>query len=111
MGHALEALGEYKRYTHGEAVSLGLVAALRLGERLGHTSRAVVDRVEFLLKGLGLPVELPRGELVGASELLGHDKKRAGSALKFIFVREVGDVRVERLVLEDLREWVAAMAG
>jgi 3-dehydroquinate synthetase len=111
VGHALEALGEYKRYTHGEAVSLGLVAALRLGERLGQTSRVVAERVEALLRRLGLPVELPRSELAAASELLGHDKKRAGSALKFIFVREVGDVRVERLVLEDLREWVAAMAG
>jgi shikimate kinase/3-dehydroquinate synthase len=110
VGHALEALGEYKRYTHGEAVSLGLVAALRLGERLGHTPRAVAERVENLLKLLGLPSELPRGELACASELLGHDKKRAGSGLKFIFVRDVGDVRVERLVLEDLREWVAAMS-
>jgi shikimate kinase/3-dehydroquinate synthase len=111
VGHALEALGEYRKYTHGEAVSVGMVAALRLGERRGHSSRRLVERVERLLLKLGLPVELPRGELLGASELLGHDKKRAGSAIRFVFVHELGDVRTERVMLEDLREWVVGLAA
>lgn len=110
VGHALEALGEYRRYTHGEAVSLGLVAALRLGERFGHTSKEGSVRIEGLLGRLGLPTALPVSELAGAAELLGHDKKRAGSRVKFVFVRGVGDVRIESMVLEDLREAVIGLA-
>jgi 3-dehydroquinate synthase len=105
----LEALGDYRRYTHGEAVSLGMVAALRLGARLGHTGPAVVGRVEGLLKKLGLPVALGRDELVAAADLLGHDKKRAGSALRFVFARDVGDVKTERIALQDVRELVGGL--
>lgn len=110
IGHALEALGEYKRYTHGEAVSLGMVAAVRLGVRLGHTPRELAARIEALLVGLGLPVGLDGPELAAAAELLGHDKKRAGSSIRFVFARGVGDLRVERIGLEDLRELVGSLA-
>jgi len=110
VGHALEALGEYRRYTHGEAVSLGMVAALRLGERLGHTPPELSARVERLLVELGLPVALGAAELEGASELLGHDKKRAGSGLKFVFAEGLGCVRPKSVMLEDLRELVVSLA-
>jgi shikimate kinase/3-dehydroquinate synthase len=111
VGHALEALGEYKKYTHGEAVSLGLVAALRLGRVMGHSSKEVEERTIGLLGRLGLPIVLPREELVSASELLSHDKKRAGSAIRFVFARGIGDVRAEKIVLEDLREAVIGLAA
>jgi shikimate kinase/3-dehydroquinate synthase len=111
VGHALEALGKYKKYTHGEAVSLGMVAALRLGQERGNSPRDVVRRVETVLGRLGLPTELPRDELAGASELLGHDKKRAGSSVRFVFAHAIEDVRSEKLVLEDLREWVVGLSS
>lgn len=111
VGHALEALGEYKKYTHGEAVSLGLVAALRLGRAMGHSSSEVEDRTMALLRRLGLPIDLPKEELVMASELLSHDKKRAGSAIRFVFAKAIGDVKAERIVLEDLREAVIGLGA
>src|SRR5690606_4199535 len=71
IGHALEAHGEYSRLTHGEAVSLGMVAALRLGERLGETPRALTDRVVALLTRLGLPSDLAGEPVAEAAALLG----------------------------------------
>jgi shikimate kinase / 3-dehydroquinate synthase len=109
IGHALEVLGEYRRYTHGEAVSLGMVAALRLGVRLGWTGVEVARRIEGLLVGLGLPVGLKGQELEAAAELLGHDKKRAGSSIRVVFARAVGEVSVERMGLQDLREAVRTL--
>jgi shikimate kinase/3-dehydroquinate synthase len=111
VGHALEALGEYKKYTHGEAVSIGLVAALRLGRRTGQTASEVEARTIRLLRKLGLPIDLPKEELEKASELLGHDKKRHGSSIRFVYVHDIGDVRAERVVLEDLREAVIGLAA
>ena len=55
VGHALEANAGYSRLTHGEAISLGLVAAGRIGVRLGVTPEPLAARVESLLAGLGLP--------------------------------------------------------
>ncbi|HEV8550899.1 MAG TPA: bifunctional shikimate kinase/3-dehydroquinate synthase, partial [Polyangiaceae bacterium] len=58
LGHALEAQAGFERLSHGEAVSLGLVAALRLGERLGTTPPALRERCVRLLENVGLPTDL-----------------------------------------------------
>jgi shikimate kinase/3-dehydroquinate synthase len=104
VGHALEAQGGYGRWTHGEAVSLGLVAALRLGQRLGFTAAEVVCRAVDLLKTLGLPVWLGDTDLIEAAELISYDKKRAGSMLRFVFVKGIGEVNCQSLLLQDLRD-------
>ena len=108
VGHAIEACGGFGRYTHGEAVSLGLVAALRIGERLGHTPAPLARRAEQLLSRLGLPTDLSREPLNEVAKLLIHDKKRRGSHVRFVFTPNPGeycfqDLRVnevERLVRE-----------
>jgi len=110
VGHALEAAGGYGRWSHGEAVSLGLVAALRIGVRLGFTPCGIVERIVRLQQALGLPVALDSGDLRVASPLLGHDKKRAGKSIQFIVVEDVGCVTQRMLVLEDLRAMLPAIA-
>ena len=103
VGHALEAQGGYDRLTHGEAVSLGLVAALRIGEKLGQTSRALSERVIRLLEALGLPTSLSNEPLAQAAELIGHDKKRAGKKLRFVVARDPGRVELVDVDLAELR--------
>lgn len=109
VGHALEASAQYRGLSHGEAVSLGLVAALALGERLGVTPSALRRRVEGLLEALGLPVAIGEQPLGEASRLIGQDKKRAGGALRFVVVRAVGDVDALDLGLAELRRAVSSL--
>jgi shikimate kinase / 3-dehydroquinate synthase len=110
VGHALEAQAGYSALSHGEAVSLGLVAALRLGEALGRTPPELRQRTLSLLRRLGLPATLAGQPLAEATALLGHDKKRAGSAVKFVFARALGQVETESIALSDLRTRVLALA-
>jgi shikimate kinase/3-dehydroquinate synthase len=110
VGHALEALGAYSRLTHGEAVSLGLVAALRIGERLGATPAALARRSIELLGALGLPTALEDQGLETAAELIGHDKKRAGNRLRFIVARDIGRVDPVEIGLAELRAHTRALA-
>ena len=110
VGHALESHGDYSRLTHGEAVSLGLVAALRIGERLGATPPALARRSIELLCALGLPTALEDQGLVAAAELIGHDKKRAGNRLRFIVAREIGQVDPVEIGLAELRAHTRALA-
>lgn len=110
IGHALEAHGEYSRLTHGEAVSLGLVAALRIGEHLGKTPRELTERVVTLLERLGLPHSLAGEPLTEAAALLGHDKKRAGAKLRFVLAREVGSVTLEDLDLAEVKQQALDLA-
>jgi shikimate kinase/3-dehydroquinate synthase len=103
LGHALEAQAGFERLTHGEAVSLGLVAALRIGVALGETPPSLADRVQSLLDELGLPTDLSREPLREATELIGLDKKRAGSRVRFVLARDIGQVDTRDIELEELR--------
>jgi shikimate kinase/3-dehydroquinate synthase len=102
LGHALEAQAGFERLTHGEAVSLGLVAALKVGERLGVTPAPLRERTVRLLANLGLPTDLGREPLADAARLIVLDKKRAGSRIKFVVARELGRVETTELELAEL---------
>jgi shikimate kinase/3-dehydroquinate synthase len=87
VGHAIETATGYKRYRHGEAVALGLLAALRLSDA-GDLRAQVAD----LLRTAGLPTELDGADpadVVAATKL---DKKRRGADVPFVLVRAPGDV-------------------
>jgi shikimate kinase / 3-dehydroquinate synthase len=108
VGHAIETATAYGRYRHGEAVGLGLLAALRLSGQEGLRAQ-----VRELLSARGLPVAL---EGVGVDEVVAavaHDKKRLGTtSTPFVLVHAPGDVRVGcEVAPEDLRAAVAELAS
>jgi shikimate kinase/3-dehydroquinate synthase len=107
FGHALEAHGGYGTLTHGEAVSLGLVAALRLGQSRQITPSAVVERVVTLLGRLGLPIDPQAHGLSAAAQRVGYDKKRAGAQLRFAFVAEPGKVILESVPITMLHSFAS----
>jgi 3-dehydroquinate synthase len=93
VGHALEAASNYG-LLHGEAVGLGMLAALSLGEARGIGTPALTARATALLARLGLPVDL-RPRL--SAEVLARvtvDKKRRGGAIKFVFVPSAGETKL-----------------
>jgi shikimate kinase/3-dehydroquinate synthase len=107
IGHALEAEGGFERLTHGEAVSLGLIAALRIGANLGVTDRELAREIESLLVRLGLPTNLDAEPLERALRWVAYDKKRVSGALRMILVRAPGDVEIARIQAADLPNLLA----
>ena len=102
VGHALEAAGGYEALLHGEAVSLGLVAAFRVGQRLGLTPEDDGRRLERLLERLELPIDLDRHLDQDLSAYWAHDKKRRGDEVGFIVPKAPGNAEVRRLDLRRL---------
>ncbi|MCB9582017.1 MAG: 3-dehydroquinate synthase [Polyangiaceae bacterium] len=102
FGHALEAYTGYRRYTHGEAISLGLMVALGMGERLGATPASLSLRIREVLAAFGLPVDRGTAPLVDAADLAVHDKKRAGTTLRLVLAHDVGDVRTRDVPVADV---------
>jgi shikimate kinase/3-dehydroquinate synthase len=87
IGHAIETVTAYRRYRHGEAVALGLLAALRLS--------GVDDlraQVASLLEAAGLPTMLAGADPVDVVAATRLDKKRVGDRVPFVLVRAPGDV-------------------
>jgi shikimate kinase / 3-dehydroquinate synthase len=87
VGHAIEAATSYSRYRHGEAVGIGLLAALRLSGR-----DALRTEVAGLLEARGLPLSFSGAGVDEVLELIGRDKKRAGGRVPFVLVEAPGDV-------------------
>jgi 3-dehydroquinate synthase len=93
FGHALELLSGYS-LSHGEGVSIGLVAAARLSARLGLCPRSVGERTENVLERLGLPVRYESFSPDEVWEAMSTDKKRRGSRLRFVLLGGLGEVLV-----------------
>jgi 3-dehydroquinate synthetase len=93
FGHAFETLSGYQ-LRHGEAVSIGLAAAARLAARLDLCEPYLVERVESLLGRLGLPIRTDGFAPEQVLAAMATDKKRAGSRLRFVLPRALGDVDV-----------------
>jgi shikimate kinase/3-dehydroquinate synthase len=94
VGHAIEAASGYSRYRHGEAVGLGLLAALRLSD-----APELREVVEAILRRHGLPVVLDGS--VGIEETLAvlqRDKKRTAVGVGFVLLGKPGAPRVGELV-------------
>ncbi len=92
VGRAVETVSDYK-LMHGEAVSIGLVAAAEMAVTKGYLTREECDRVIALLKKAGLPVTIPdyvdREVLV---KKLYTDKKVRNGKLRFVLQQGIGDI-------------------
>ena len=109
IGHAVEAVTGYARWTHGEAVSLGIAAEARLAERLGVGSRETAGRQIELLRAVGLPVRDSGAAPLAVLEALGRDKKAREGRVPFVLAPAIGRFTVvfdvpREAVLETLQE-------
>jgi 3-dehydroquinate synthetase len=93
FGHGVEAAGRFERYTHGEAVALGLVFAFRLAALLRRVGPLAVAEAEAAVAGAGLPTRLPLAVARRAAALMAHDKKRTASGLRWVLPRQVDGAR------------------
>lgn len=92
FGHALEQVCGYGVLNHGEAVSIGMVLAARLGTARGDIDAPVAERIEALLSAAGLPTRWPCGadpEAVYAA--MWRDKKVSGGRLRLTLLRRLGE--------------------
>jgi 3-dehydroquinate synthase len=94
LAHAIETLLGYRKLLHGEAVAIGMVFAARRSEALGHAPAGVADRIQALLARTGLPTEPPDLPRRAYLEALRVDKKRRGTHVRFVVLRDLGQADV-----------------
>lgn len=92
--HAIEQVSGYGQFLHGEAVSIGMICASRLAEKLGRIDSEVTERQKTLLKHLSLPVEIPPLEEDALLTAMQHDKKTESGKLRFVLPTRLGHVEV-----------------
>jgi 3-dehydroquinate synthase len=114
IGHALEAVSGYDEYLHGEAISIGQVAAARLSVKLSTLTEKDSIRIHDLLVRAGLPVGLrltpkKRDNLV---EAMKTDKKVSGGEVKFVLAESLGKaVAGQRVSDSEVTGILTSLAG
>lgn len=112
FGHAIEQVAGYGELNHGEAVSIGMVLAARLGVRRGDIDAATAERIEALCRAAGLPTRLP--ETIDREALLAamrRDKKVAEGKLRLTLLRRLGEAMVCDDTPAEAIEAVLAIGG
>jgi len=92
IGHAVENSSGYGKFLHGEAISIGQVAAAKLSQKILGLPAGEVEQIEKLLVHAGLPVKIKlnlaqRQKLFAAMKL---DKKTSGGEIKFVLAEKIG---------------------
>jgi 3-dehydroquinate synthase len=108
VGHAIERAGGYRTFLHGEAVSLGMVAACTISTKKSALPPGQRDGIVDLLKKFDLPTRLPpnfrRKKILDA---LKFDKKFEGGNVRFVVTPRIGVAHVsEDVTFDDICEAV-----
>jgi 3-dehydroquinate synthase len=102
LGHAIESLTGYSRFIHGEAVAMGMVAAARIAREMGLCEGEVVERLEVLLRRIGLPVRIEGIDPEAVLQILSHDKKVRDGKVRFVLPDRIGKVTLREDVPPEL---------
>lgn len=103
LGHAMETASNYQ-LLHGEAVGLGMLAALRLGQQQGITEASLLTRTAAVLEKLGLPTDVATHLHAESIKHVEVDKKRRSENIRFVFVPQPGDAVLQDVPLTTLRD-------
>jgi len=108
VGHAIERAGNYRKFLHGEAVSLGIVAACAISVKravlLPDQRAAIVDLLERFGLPTRLPPNFPRKKIFDA---IRFDKKFEGGKVRFVVIPRIGTARITNdVTLNDIHEAV-----
>lgn len=111
IGHAIEAATGFQRFSHGEAVGLGLHAALRLSGELCRLPASDEEEAHGLLDSLGLPTRLTGPHAQEVCDMIVRDKKAGQQGVGYVLLRRTGfpvlGVRVPPALELEVVEWLS----
>ena len=104
IGHGIETATAFasSEYLHGEAVSIGMMAAARIAVRLGLHDEELLARQADVLRAFGLPLAAPGVDATAILEAMKMDKKVEGGRMRFILLEALGRATVRGDVPQDL---------
>lgn len=106
IGHGIEKVYNYKEYTHGEGVAMGMYHITLKSEALGYTKQGTTEQIKSLLVKYNLPYLLPNVDKNNLSETLLSDKKARGSKINLILLNEIGNSFIHTINKDDIKKFI-----
>jgi len=111
-GHALEAAGGFKLFTHGEGVAMGMLVAARLSELHAGLPAGTVDRLRDVLADYHLPVGVSGISSDKLVEYMGNDKKREAGNIRWVVLGQVGRAEtLQAIPAESVKQALQVILG
>lgn len=104
FGHGIEKIGGFKQYTHGEAVAIGMMLAIKAGISLEITSQDCAAKMSHLLKQFNLPISTDIKTTDIVEEML-MDKKNVNDRIRLILLRNIGNSMIYETSHKALRNF------
>ena len=94
FGHALELIGDFKNYNHGEAVAIGMIMALEMSVRIGNITQHDCERVKQLLNRAKIDTKIRKTiNSLDLYECMLGDKKKRGNVLNLVVLENLGQAK------------------
>ncbi|MDK2975744.1 MAG: 3-dehydroquinate synthase [Candidatus Marinimicrobia bacterium] len=110
VGHAVEHTAGYGTYTHGEAVIIGMCAALKLSTDMGLLPGEIAQQYIQHLRHIPIPGSLKKYDIDRMYEAMTHDKKVRNGKIQFVLLQKIGDAvirdDVPKSMIYETLEWV-----
>ncbi len=105
LGHAIETLYNYKKYSHGQAVAIGMAYVVKSCEKLSVCSKQIYNDLIFTLKKYNLPykVDCNIDNLIAIAQT---DKKATNDYLDIILISDIGKSFIKRISKNDLKKYI-----
>jgi 3-dehydroquinate synthase len=105
LGHAIEKAYNYNKYSHGEAVAVGMATITAASEKAGFTKAGTTERIKELLTLYHLPLEagITEEQMADAVRL---DKKKKGHELTIVLLKEIGTSFLKKIDFKDVNKYI-----
>ncbi len=107
LGHAVEKYFNYSKYTHGEAVAIGMAEITKKSEKLNITKKGTYDIISRVLKKYELPYEATSMDSSRIFNAIKLDKKANGESINLILLKKIGEGIIKKIHIKDLEKFFA----
>ncbi|WDV44336.1 3-dehydroquinate synthase [Clostridiaceae bacterium M8S5] len=106
LGHAIEKYYDYNKYTHGEAVAIGMYNITKKSEDMGMTIEGTTKLLEEIIKKFNLSYEMPEMDNEILAKTIGLDKKNKGDSLNIILLKQIGESFIKKISKNDIKTYI-----
>lgn len=97
IGHVIESYFEFKEYSHGEAVAIGMYQITKMSVREGITTPETLANLQLILETYGLPYEMPEMNMERVKQILYSDKKFENDVLNMCIITKIGKSEIVKI--------------
>ena len=106
IGHAIEKYFNFEKYTHGEAVALGMYAITKKSEEMKLTKEGTFNLIKDILTKYNLKYDIHLEDKESILNAISLDKKNKGEFMNIVLLNEIGKSFIHKIKKEKVSDFI-----